>query len=220
MNNYISHENQLLTSTFEKNWYWYFESLFWPEQINRIKELCETEEEIDASIGNNEFNSKIRKNKVSWINNQELFDLVKPILFTVNKESGWNYNITAHENLQYTTYYGNENHYDWHTDTIANDKALLDDYPADSIIKGTVRKISCSIQLSDPKEYTGGEFELLSSSQNEETGEFGTKPISLPHIKNKGACICFPSYTYHRVTPVTSGIRKSLVVWFRGPKWV
>jgi hypothetical protein len=38
LNNYISHENQLLTSTFEKNWYWYFESLFWPEQINRIKD--------------------------------------------------------------------------------------------------------------------------------------------------------------------------------------
>ena len=66
----------------------------------------------------------------------------------------------------------------------------------------------------------GGEFELLSSSQNQETDEFSTKPISLPHIKNKGACICFPSYTYHRVTPVTSGIRKSLIVWFRGPKWI
>jgi hypothetical protein len=62
----------------------------------------------------------------------------------------------------------------------------------------------------------GGEFELLSSSQNEETGEFSTKPISLPHIINKGACICFPSYT----SSVTSGIRKSLVVWFRGPKWI
>jgi hypothetical protein len=48
----------------------------------------------------------------------------------------------------------------------------------------------------------------------------GTEETYLPHIKNKGACICFPSYTYHRVTPVTSGIRKSLVVWFRGPKWI
>ena len=37
----ISHEGQIVTTTPYKNWYWYFESLFWPEQIMRIKEICE-----------------------------------------------------------------------------------------------------------------------------------------------------------------------------------
>lgn len=217
MNNYISHENQLITSTFEKNWYWYYESLFWPEQINRITEICQSSKEEDAVVvGQDKTDYSIRKNKVSWHNDEELYDLIRPILSNVNTSAGWNYNITAIEDLQYTTYYGDENHYDWHTDTIPNDETLNDDYP-ESILKNTIRKISCIIQLSDPSEYSGGDFQLLSST-NRGSG-FNTNPIDLPHIKGKGACICFPSFSYHRVTPVTKGIRRSLVCWFRGPKW-
>ena len=32
----------------------------------------------------------------------------------------------------------------------------------------------------------------------------------------KGAAIIFPSFYLHRVTPVTSGIRKSFVLWVGG----
>ena len=41
----IGHEGQILTTTFENNWYWYYETLFWPEQIMRIREICEKSEE-------------------------------------------------------------------------------------------------------------------------------------------------------------------------------
>ena len=37
----VGHQGQIITTTFELNWYWYFESLFWPEQIMRIREICE-----------------------------------------------------------------------------------------------------------------------------------------------------------------------------------
>ena len=33
----------------------------------------------------------------------------------------------------------------------------------------------------------------------------------------KGTMIVFPSYMWHRVRPVTSGVRKSLVLWIQGP---
>ena len=35
--------------------------------------------------------------------------------------------------------------------------------------------------------------------------------------KERGTVIAFPSYQLHRVTPVTAGIRKSLVAWVLGP---
>ena len=38
-------------------------------------------------------------------------------------------------------------------------------------------------------------------------------------FKKKGTLLIFPSYLRHRVLPVTSGVRRSLVAWFWGPKW-
>jgi PKHD-type hydroxylase len=34
--------------------------------------------------------------------------------------------------------------------------------------------------------------------------------------RQKGSALLFPSYMLHRVTPVTSGTRKSLVLWVGG----
>lgn len=228
----IGHEGQILTTTFENNWYWYYETLFWPEQIMRIREICEKSEEEEAltyGIENPEnANHTIRKNKVSWHDNEELYSMIRPTIDGVNQQSGWNYNITAIEPFQYTIYYGDQNHYHWHTDTIVNDRTLQPDYPEDHILKNTVRKISCSIQLTDPSEYDGGEFELLSLKEKKEEnreeqlnldGYNVMEPIKLPHFKEKGSALFFPSFTYHRVKPVTNGIRRSLVIWLRGPKW-
>ena len=112
----IGHEGEILTTTFEHNWYWYFESLFWPEQIMRIREICERGQEEEAltfGIDKPEnANHIIRKNKVSWHDNEELYSMMRPVMQEVNQESGWNYNITAIEPMQYTVYYGDENHYE------------------------------------------------------------------------------------------------------------
>ena len=41
-----------------------------------------------------------------------------------------------------------------------------------------------------------------------------------PHsLKQQGTVFVFPSTLRHQVTPVTSGVRKSLVAWVEGPKW-
>lgn len=60
------------------------------------------------------------------------------------------------------------------------------------------------VQLSDSSEYEGGDFELWTGG--------GFK--SLPKIK--GCCVLFPSFLLHRVTPVTQGTRKTLVLWIGG----
>jgi PKHD-type hydroxylase len=58
------------------------------------------------------------------------------------------------------------------------------------------------IQLND--EYTGGELEIKDNDNNEITLE-----------KGLGNLFLFYSYIIHRVKPVTSGTRYSLVNWFR-----
>jgi PKHD-type hydroxylase len=103
----------------------------------------------------------------------------------------WKFNLhSVIDSIQYTVYYEGGGHYDWHVD----------------IGPGSIsdRKISCSVQLSDPNKYEGGDLEVWSG------GEF--KVIE----RRQGSAIFFPSFLMHRVTPITKGIRKSLVLWMGG----
>ena len=91
--------------------------------------------------------------------------------------------------LQYTVY-GAEQHFDWH----------LDLGPGST----SARKLSLTIQLSDPGDYTGGELEFVG------------RPVG-PESRERGTAVIFPSFLGHRVSPVTGGIRRSLVAWAYGP---
>jgi PKHD-type hydroxylase len=223
------HDGSIMTTSFEPTWYWHCESLFWPEQIMRIREICERHERAEALTGDlvvpGEADHRIRKNMVSWHDNEELYSILRGPMHEVNKQSGWNYDITAIEPVQYTVYCNEGDHYHWHSDTLVLGEPERGE---EHLLNNTVRKISCSIQLDKPEDYEGGEFELLTlgtegSNDIEKDlkgdGYLKLQPLPLPHFRNKGSAMFFPSYTYHRVKPVTKGIRRSLVAWFRGKKW-
>jgi len=70
------------------------------------------------------------------------------------------------------------------------------------------RKLSLVLQLSDPKDYEGGELILHLSEE----------PTVVP--KKQGYVTIFPSFVLHEVTPVTSGTRHSLVSWISGKPFV
>jgi PKHD-type hydroxylase len=111
-----------------------------------------------------------------------------------NKEF-FNFDISSlHENLQYTEYDESyQGRYDWHFD----------------VGEGPLncgRKLSVSIQLSDPSEYDGGDLQFSLDGDRTVIAE-----------KDQGTMIIFPSYLRHRVTPVTRGARRSLVTWITGP---
>ena len=77
-------------------------------------------------------------------------------------------------------------------------------------INQETRKFSLSFLLSEPGvDFEGGEFEINQGEQE--------NPIVAETKKNR--IIGFPSWTIHRVKPVTKGIRKSLVIWVIGPKF-
>jgi len=71
----------------------------------------------------------------------------------------------------------------------------------------SIRKLSISIQLTDPNEYEGGEL-ILYDSEKENIME-----------KEQGALIVFPSFVLHEVKPVTKGERNSLVCWITGKEF-
>jgi PKHD-type hydroxylase len=215
----FQHPGQVVTTSFESNWYWFAREMLSPAKVLRVRELCEGAEEEEALTGgSSKPNPRIRKNKVSWHDSPELYSMLGPMVRNINTAAGWNYEITAIEPAQFTTYYGDESHYDWHTDTLVADQALSPG--ASGPLAGTVRKLSLSVQLSASNEYDGGEFQfLVSGAQASGQGEFVSSNVDLVS-RASGAGVAFPSFTYHRVTPVTRGVRKSLVCWFRGPKWV
>jgi|TARA_E500000318_G_scaffold68824_1_gene63697 PKHD-type hydroxylase len=134
---------------------------------------------------------KIRNSNVCFLSDmwiQKWFDV---LFHTANKNAGWNFQFDRYESFQFTEYKKTQ-HYGWHPDSFLHDKII--------------RKLSAIIVLSDPKDYVGGEI------------EFKTSEGKIIKIKKplKGTIIIFPSFVYHRVKPVKSGTRYSLVVWACG----
>jgi PKHD-type hydroxylase len=163
------------------------------EWIDNLKELYPFQTATTVSDTSNA-NDEIRKSKIKWIHHDDksawVYDKIRDFSIQANN-SIWKFNLhTIIDSIQYTEYYEDGGHYGWHTD----------------IGPGSIshRKISVTIQLSDPDEYEGGDFDLWCG------GEFMTAP------KKKGSVILFPSFTMHRVTPVTKGVRRSLVLWVGG----
>jgi PKHD-type hydroxylase len=137
----------------------------------------------------------VRITDLAWIEHKPetkaFYDRLSQIVLRLNTDF-YRFALTGLENLQYTIYDGRQGgHYDWHIDF-----AHQNHKP---------RKISLSIQLSDPTDYDGCELQFQIDSQ----------PVSAP--RSRGTVIAFPSFFLHRVTPVTRGVRKSLVLWATGP---
>jgi len=78
----------------------------------------------------------------------------------------------------------------------------------------TQRKLSATVQLTDESKYKGGEL-LFKDLKGKNEPEILTNKV----FKKKGTIVVFPSYMLHKVTPVTQGIRHSLVLWTCGNPW-
>ena len=141
-----------------------------------------------------------RQSIVRWFaNNEEIDWLFKKIINSIHKanQENFDYILKYFEDLQFTEY--NEvqkSFYGKHCDCDRN---------GDMHNYIDIRKLSFSIQLSDPKDYEGGELILYNDK---------SKKV-MP--KEKGTIIFFSSDLQHEVTPVLKGTRYSIVSWVRGP---
>lgn len=179
----------------------YWQSGFEDHHLDEIIEIGKLKSPQKASIGGykeDENYKHVRKSSTSWICQNDcpwLYERMAHICNTLNARF-YNFDMFGFwEDFQYTEYEGAEQgHYDWHIDSGHSDSR-------------PPRKLSFILQLSDPEEYEGGDIQL----------RMGTEPLTLP--KEKGLVVMFPSYQLHRVTPVTSGHRKTLVGWLTGPRF-
>ncbi len=178
----------------------WWENGFTEEEIELICAMGERQPPQIAKIGgsNESENKEIRSTLISWIPPEGW--VLDKLGYIVNQLNGKYFGLDLWgfgESFQYSVYKYNKNntndHYNWHMDQ--------------GSITGPPRKLSLILQLSDPSDYDGGELEFLT----------GNKPEKA--IKRKGLIYAFPSYVLHRVTPVTKGIRRSLVTWISGPRF-
>jgi len=139
-----------------------------------------------------------RKSKIAWVRDEQLYLLLLRMVKQINRDAHWNFKIGGIEPVQYGVYDVGGT-YSWH----------VDQHPRP--VQGNVRKISMSLFLND--DYEGGEFDLELYSPAE---KIRYKTFKLP----SGSAIFFQGDQWHRVRPVTSGVRKSLVAWFYGPPYV
>jgi len=177
-------------------WAWW-EGAFTEQELNWLQ-IQAKNAELRASVGEEGrggVNTELRRSQVSWLNNTAdtkwVFNKLADVVSKINALH-FRFDLTGFgEALQLTNYDQSENGmYGWHQDSGG---------------AGISRKLSMTVQLTDPSEYEGGNLQMLTSRDPENVR------------KQRGLIAVFPSYTLHQVTPVTHGSRQSLVAWVSGP---
>lgn len=134
----------------------------------------------------------------------DLIDIQKVIIYKLkeifieeNKKYKFDLDYSS-INVQYTKYQKGD-FYSWHTD---------DDFNATHKKYQNVRKLSITVALNMGS-YEGGDLQMILNHQKD------PRTMRLEF----GDVLVFPSFTQHQITPITKGIRYSLVSWVSGPSW-
>ena len=167
------------------------EPIFTAKLCKEIIDLSSTLKKEQGKIGNKE-EQKRRHSTISWIPFNKMQPMYDDLIYLVQKI---NRNHFGFDNIQITeeaqvSEYSKGQFYHWHMDN----PIAMDTEPP-------VRKLSMTLLLNDSSEFEGGNLEIAGKKMS--------------HMKQGHAAI-FASFLQHRVTPVTKGVRKSLVVWFSG----
>ena len=178
--------------------YAWWEGAFTEQELDWLQQQAikaESQAQVGGSFHPSDL-AKIRRSQISWLNNNPntkwVFEKLANVASQLNAEH-FCFDLTGFgEPLQLTNYDQVEKGmYGWHQD-----------YGV-----GISRKISLSLQLTDPSEYEGGNLQTMTSGSPENVR------------KQRGLIVAFPSYVLHQVTPVTQGSRQSLVAWISGPSF-
>jgi PKHD-type hydroxylase len=175
---------------------------FWNNAFSKLE--CETIINIAKNKGLIKGKTRgdikdVRDSKISWLYPVDgmdwVFRRVTDITINLN-ERFFKFDLFGiNEGFQFTNYEAPSGKYGKHVDRAIN---------------MPVRKLSISIQLTDPEEYEGGELNLYAGGEDKECETMD---------KTQGTLIMFPSYVLHEVMPVTKGTRNSLVTWVTGKQF-
>lgn len=175
------------------NWAWK-QDLFTAAELSTIINIGNAAELDKAQVFGDIQSDDLRNSNVRFLFPNKytnwIFGRLTQALVEIN-EHFFQFDLSGFEQgLQFTRYTAPSEHYHWHVD-----RGHLT----------PTRKLSVSVQLNDPTEYEGGELQFKFGHENETVEQ------------KQGMAVFFPSYTLHRVKPVTKGTRYSLVAWISGP---
>lgn len=174
-----------------------------PEKVisSVIDELRIPEEQMSTgAIGSsNDIKHDTRNSRVCFLDSTNWMSGFVYHYIMKSNQSNFKYDILGYDGnkIQYSEY-RKDCFYDWHID-----------YQGGNVDNEYDRKLSFSLQLSDPNDYEGGQLQLMDSCTN--------KCYFAP--EERGTLVVFDSKIKHRVRKVKSGIRKSLVGWVIGPRY-
>ena len=190
--------------------FYLFPRIVKPEICDEIVKDCLSKDLKPAKVFDTKPNSSrddpsVRKTSVYFVSsdrNNKANEIAWYFLKEANKQM-FNYDLTYFQPIQFAEY-KDGGFYDWHIDTYYQDEP------------NKTRKLSLSLILTDPDTFEGGEFQFFNGGKpvkenGDETGEQLRNDI-----KAQGSIIVFDSRDFHRVTPVTKGIRHSIVCWATG----
>jgi len=169
--------------------------IFTVKLCKEIIDLSSTLKKEQGKIGHKEVrdsDKKVRQSTISWIDfnkMQPMYDDLSYLIQKINRNHFGFSNIQITEPAQVAEYSKGQ-FYNWHTDS-----------DIDMNREPPVRKLSMTLLLNDPSKFEGGNLEIAEKKM-------------LP--MKQGHAAIFASFLQHRVTPVTKGVRKALVVWFGG----
>ena len=170
-----------------------FQRGFDPAELDAISALWDPDAAEDAIVHTRPDHS-YRKTRLRWLGptpqTRWIYERVWALAQQANAEL-WGFALDGPSEHIQLGEYRDGGHYDWHMDCRVGHSAR--------------RKLSVTVQLSDPGAYSGGDLELMTSR----------RPRRAP--RDQGCVIVFPSFQLHRVTPVTAGVRRSMVCWLTGP---
>ena len=188
----------------------YYDSLLSPEECQGIIDGACRSRPLLGTVGGDDadVNKVIRHGEVIFLqrNDPEFSQVFRVLDYCVDEANdewfGVSYNRHGARSLQFSIYRadaeGGGHYYHPHQDT--------------SLVSGdrpTQRKLSVMVQLSDPGDYDGGDFQMHHVAAH--------PPADV--IRKRGTVLIFPSLVMHGVSVVTRGTRYSLVGWYPGPKW-
>jgi PKHD-type hydroxylase len=203
-------------TTITKYKYYYFKRVLSPDFCDKVIEhgkslVAEsaqtgTKRVPKQSRGEQKLQKEIRNSTISWISDIWITKEIDYYVHEANIKANWNFDLLDNdkEDIQFTEYTEGQ-YYGWHTDCSTGPMRQ-------GRWNGLIRKLSTTVSLTDPSDYDGGNLEFDFKNYK-----------NVPEIKNKcmeilprGSIVVFPSYTWHRITPVTRGTRYSLVQWSAG----
>jgi len=174
--------------------YVFWENGFSDEQLAAIIEMGNDAAQEPAVVADGRLVPDVRDSRTGWI--QPQYDwLAEELVKAARSLNGQYYGFDLWglaEPFQFTIYEPGQ-FYTWHLDVGDQGSSL--------------RKLSMVLHLDDPKDYDGGQLQV----------QVGDTPMDCR--SDRGLLVAFPSWTLHRVTPVTRGRRRTLVVWVSGPAW-